>query len=237
MNQPNATGSGAERREHFRAPWPINKTLQCELYLQPGDPEILYLHVVDLSRGGVGVNCHRDLPPETEFRLKLPLEGFGTQAEVLDFRCRVAWRKYLLGGTWNHGLEFTTLEEEHRLTVEEILDRFSKDGRLKRYRFNRMLPVALREKPEGPWMGERYASNLTLEAVELRLERPLDEGLFLQVRLALEFGMPSLHLPARVTRCQELPGSRHQVKLQFQDLTPEQDKALRSYLERCMNSR
>ncbi|MGI5844526.1 MAG: PilZ domain-containing protein [Candidatus Xenobium sp.] len=235
MNQPSA--SGAERREHFRAPWPINKTLQCELYLQPGDPEIFYLHVVDLSLGGMGINSHRDLPRETEFRLKLPLEGFGIQAEVLDFRCRVAWRKYLLGGTWNHGLQFTTMEQEHRLTIEKILERFSGDGRLKSYRFNRVLPVALREKTEGPWMGERYASNLTLEAVELRLEHPLDEGLVLQVRLALEFGMPSLHLPARVTHCQELPGSRYQVKMQFQDLTPEQDKTLRTYLERCMKAR
>lgn len=237
MEQPNVSATGAERREHFRAPWPINKTLQCELYLQPGDPEVFYLHVVDLSCGGLGINCHRDLPPETEFRLKLPLEGFGTRAEVLDFRCRVAWRKYLLGGTWNHGLEFTTLEDEHRLTVEEILDTFSKEGRLKRYRFNRMLPVALREKSEGPWMAERYASNLTLETVELRLDRPLEEGLAFQVRLALEFGMPSLHLPARVAQSQELPGARHQVELRFDELSPEQDKALRTYLERCMNSR
>ncbi len=229
--------TGAERRTHERAPWLINKTLQGELFLQPAQPEVVYLHVVDLSTGGMGVTMHRELPQDTEFSMRLPLDGFGTAHEHLQFRCRVAWQKALLGGTWSQGLQFTDLDEVAEQTLGEILATFSLEGQLRRYRFNRMLPVAIRQKEGQTWLVERYASNLTLDKVELRLDKPLEPDTEVEVRLALEFGMPSLLLSARVTGCQQTTGTRHQVELAFEGATIDEQMALRAYLERCMKSR
>ncbi len=193
--------------------------------------------MVDLSVGGLGVTMHRELPQSTEFRMKLPLDGFGTREEVLDFRCRVAWQKPLLGGTWSQGLRFTALDEVAEATVQDILDASSREGQIRRYRFNRMLPVAIRDRSSQTWLAERYASNLTLDTVEMRLDRPLEPDTLVEVRLALEFGMPSLLLTARVKGCQEAPGAKHQVELEFDQATVDEQKALKAYLERCMKSR
>jgi len=229
--------TGAERRTHERAPWPINKTLQGELYLASAEPEVVYLHVVDLSTGGIGLTMHRELPQDTEFSMKLPLDGFGTVHEHLEFRCRVAWQKPLLGGTWSQGLRFTGLDELAEQALGEVLTTFSLEGRLRRYRFNRMLPVAIRERSGQTWMAERYAVNLTLDKVEIRLDHPLEPETRLEVRLALEFGMPSLMLAARVKACEQTSGTKHQVELEFEEPTLDDQTALRTYLERCLKAR
>lgn len=228
---------GAERRLDFRALWPIHKTLQGELYLDSAEPERVYLHVVDISRGGLGVNSHRELPKDHEFRMKLPLEGFGTREQVLDFHCRVAWKKWLLGGTWGHGLQFTNLGGELISILEDIVSSVSDEGRRRRFRLNRMLPVAVREASDRPWLGERYASGLTLETVTVRLDNPLPPGQEVEVRLALEFGLPSLLVPATVRSSMQVAGGKHQMEMEFDILAPEQGRLLRTYIDRCMKER
>lgn len=228
---------GAERRQHEREPWPINKTVQGEVHVGESGPRSVFLHLVDISRGGLGVNCPHELPPEDEFRMIVPLDGFGTPQDVLDVRCRVAWRKYLMGGTWNHGLIFTEATDDLRATVNCIIDAFSQEGKRRRFRLNRVLPVAVREAEGIPWLAERYASGLTPDTVAIRLERPLSQGQTVQVRLSLEFGLPTLLVKATVQSAEELAPGRVQLELAFQDLKAEESKALRSYIDRCLASR
>lgn len=225
---------GAERRQHEREPWPINRTVQGEVHVPDADPRSVFLHLVDISRGGLGVNCPHELPPEDEFRMVVPLDGFGTSQEVLDVRCRVAWRKYLMGGTWNHGLIFTDPTEELRSTISGIIDAFSQEGKRRRFRLNRVLPVAVREPEAKQWIAERYASSLTPDSVAIRLEQALPEGHEVQVRLSLEFGLPTLFLKATVQSAEQLAPGRVQVELAFQQLSIDDEKTIRKYIDRCM---
>lgn len=228
---------GIERRQQERELFPLNKTVQGEVHLPDREPSAVFLHLVDISPGGLGVNSPDELPPDEEFRMVVPLDGFGTNHAQLDFRCRVAWRKYLMGGTWSHGLIFTELDDDLRRAVSQIIEAFSKEGKRRRFKLNRVLPVAIRVPEAKTWLAERYASGLSLDAVAIRLEQPPFPGTEFEVRLSLEFGLPTLIVRANVGSVEELAPGRNQVELLFQEFSEPDAKTLRTYIDRCMASR
>lgn len=229
---------GSERRVEARKSPRLNRILAAELQIVPGaDPEPLNLFLVDLSLSGMRINTDRELPDDSPFYLRIPLEGLGqTLPGDLALACRVAWKKGLVGGTWVHGLEFLQDDLQARPTIEDLLRSCTSETGRRRFRLNRLLPISLQLDPEGPWK-ELYASDLSTGGMCAQLGQKLERHHPVSVRVHLEFDLPTVELQARVAWTGEQPHGRVETGLEFLDVDEYVSLTIDRYIDRCLSLR
>lgn len=230
-----------ERRQAPRKHSPVNKILQADLTQEGQETASVYVFLVDVSAGGMRLNVDRELPDEAVFQLGFPVVGFGEEVERLSsgritVSCEVVWKRELVGGTWVHGLKFLDLDDTCAQTVRAMMEGFSPSGRRKRFRLNRLLPVAVKAEGCDKWC-ERYASDLSPEGLGIQLDEPLPEETDILVKLYPEFDLPVVQARARVAWTHETEQGRFKMGLRFQDIEEMEAQVLQRYIDRCLEIR
>ncbi len=229
--------SSRERRASPRKGIQLNRLLSVTLVR--GDKEqLVYLHLVDLSTGGMRVNSDIKFPEEGVFNLRLGLDVFGSDLAdeygMVVFPVSVVWQKELLGGMWVCGLKFVDLPAKAREVVDKILARCSPEGRRLRFRLNRVLGVGIARKGEDVHWVYPLALDLSVEGMKIRLDEELEVGTVLPLKIFFEFDLPTIATEAEVMWVERLASGRFQVGLKFVGLDEEQALVVKRYIDRCL---
>lgn len=226
----------AERREAQRKGVRLNKLIMAQL-LYAGEQTGLYLHLVDISAGGLRVNGDVEFPLDEPFTLRLQTESFGGEVSSefpeLEVVARVVWSKRLLGGMFVSGLQFVDMSEAATGCVTKILDICSPEGKRLRFRLNRVLGVGIGLEEQTRWLYP-LALDLSVEGMRVRLDEPLEVGDSFPLQIFLEFDLPTVHMKAEVVWRDEVGSGRFQVGLRFHDLNEDSAKAIQDYIDRCL---
>lgn len=230
------SGSGPERRVAQRKGVRLNKLIMA--HLQTGEESTgLYLHLVDISAGGIRVNGDVEFPLNEPFSLKLQTESFGGEVSSefpeLEVRARVVWSKRLLGGMFVSGLQFVEMTDVATACVKKILDICSPEGKRLRFRLNRVLGVGIGLEGETRWLYP-LALDLSVEGMRVRLDESLEIGSRFPLQIFLEFDLPTVHMTAEVVWRDEVGQGRFQVGLRFHDLNEDSARAIQDYIDRCL---
>ena len=173
-----AENSKSERRVAQRKGVRLNKLIMAQL-LHSGESTGLYLHLVDISSGGIRVNGDVEFPQSEQFTLKLQTESFGGEVSSefpeLEVKARVVWSKRLLGGMFVSGLQFLDMTPEAQACVTRILEICSPEGKRLRFRLNRVLGVGIGLEEQTRWLYP-LALDLSVEGMRVRLDESLEIG-------------------------------------------------------------
>lgn len=231
-----AENSKSERRVAQRKGVRLNKLIMAQL-LHAGESTGLYLHLVDISSGGIRVNGDVEFPQSEQFTLKLQTESFGGEVSSefpeLEVKARVVWSKRLLGGMFVSGLQFLDMTPEAKACVTRILEICSPEGKRLRFRLNRVLGVGIGLEEQTRWLYP-LALDLSVEGMRVRLDESLEIGSTFPLQIFLEFDLPTVHMNAEVVWRDEVGTGRYQVGLRFHDLNEDSAKAIQDYIDRCL---
>jgi len=234
--QKKAAESKSERRVAQRKGVRLNKLIMAQL-LHSGESTGLYLHLVDISSGGIRVNGDVEFPQSEQFTLKLQTESFGGEVSSefpeLEVNARVVWSKRLLGGMFVSGLQFLDMSPEAVACVTKILEICSPEGKRLRFRLNRVLGVGIGLEEQTRWLYP-LALDLSVEGMRVRLDESLEIGSTFPLQIFLEFDLPTVHMNAEVVWRDEVGTGRYQVGLRFHDLNEDSAKAIQDYIDRCL---
>ncbi|MEW6281020.1 MAG: PilZ domain-containing protein [Candidatus Eremiobacterota bacterium] len=228
---------GPERRGGVRKGSKLNKLLGAQVDLMDGEGEKLaYLYLVDLSEGGIRVNVDQHFPEETVFRMKLPLDSFGPELakkQVVELPVQVVWQKRLIGGMTVAGLKFVDIPPDTHQVVKDIMERFTAEGRRKRFRLNRVLGVGIGLDENTRWLYP-LALDLSVEGMRLRTEEDLTVGDELSLRIFLQFDLPVVNVTAKVVWKEQVNPGRFQLGLEFQQVDDATARPIQEYIDRCL---
>jgi c-di-GMP-binding flagellar brake protein YcgR len=228
--------SNSERRTNVRKGVRLNKLIMAQL-MAGEEPTGLYLHLVDISAGGMRVNGDVEFPQSEPFTLKLQTESFGPEVSAefpdLEVKVRVVWSKRLLGGMFVSGLQFVDLPERSDACVKKILEICSPEGKRLRFRLNRVLGVGIGLDEQTRWLYP-LALDLSVEGMRVRLDEPLEIGTQFPLQIFLEFDLPTVQMNAEVVWRDEVGPGRYQVGLRFHNLNEDSARAIQDYIDRCL---
>ena len=237
---PKFTGDGpnpSDRREAMRKGVRLNKLISAQLLGEDHANHHLYLHLVDISEGGMRVNGDMELVDDKPFSMLMQTEPFGPEIAAefpeMAVTCRVVWQKRLLGGMFVSGLQFMDKTPEIEHALKRILEICSPEGRRLRFRLNRVLGVGIGLDDQTRWLYP-LALDLSVEGMRVRLDEPLKVGETFPLQIFLEFDLPTVQMSAEVMWKEEIGPSRFQVGLRFHDLSEDNAKAIQSYIDRCL---
>lgn len=231
-----SSGSRSERRTNQRKGVRLNKLVMAQL-VHAGESSGLYLHLVDISSGGLRVNGDVEFPLSEQFTLKLQTDSFGGEVSSefpdLEVQARVVWSKRLLGGMFVSGLQFLSLTDTAKACVAKILEICSPEGKRLRFRLNRVLGVGIGLDEKTRWLYP-LALDLSVEGMRVRLDESLEVGSNFPLQIFLEFDLPTVQMNAEVVWRDEVGSGRYQVGLRFHDLNEDCAKAIQDYIDRCL---
>ncbi|MBS2034340.1 PilZ domain-containing protein [bacterium] len=231
-----AAAAKSERRIAQRKGVRLNKLIMAQL-VYAGESTGLYLHLVDISSGGIRVNGDVEFPQSEQFTLKLQTESFGGEVSSeypeMEVNARVVWSKRLLGGMFVSGLQFLDMSDAAKACVAKILEICSPEGKRLRFRLNRVLGVGIGLEEQTRWLYP-LALDLSVEGMRVRLDESLEIGSTFPLQIFLEFDLPTVHMNAEVVWRDEVGTGRYQVGLRFHDLNEDSAKAIQDYIDRCL---
>lgn len=225
-----------ERRQANRKGVKLNRLIASKI-LDGESQRECYLHLVDISDGGLRVNSDDPFPEGRSFEIEIGLAAFGnelaTKKPRQSFPVRLIWSKSLVGGMVVSGLAFENLDEEGNEIVQAIMQGASPQGRRMHFRLNRVLGVEL-----GGDEGERWLYPLTLdlsvEGMRICLNESLEVGAKFPLKIFLEFELPTVQAQAEVMWQEVMPSGRVQVGLKFHDMNDRDATAIKTYIDQCL---
>ncbi len=231
-----AEGEG-ERRQAGRKGVKLNRLISSRV-LDGDSQRECYLHLVDISEGGLRVNSDDPFPAEREFSLEIGLAAFGSELATrkarVAFPVRMVWSKSLVGGMVVSGLAFGELDAERQGIVANIMRDASPQGRRQHFRLNRVLGVELGGSGEdGRWLYP-LTLDLSVEGMRICLSETLEVGSKFPLRIFLEFELPTVETSAEVMWQEVLPSGRIQVGLRFDQMSERDAMAVKTYIDHCL---
>lgn len=225
-----------ERRQTGRKGVKLNRLISTKI-LDGNSQRECYLHLVDISEGGLRVNSDDPFPDDRTFSLEIGLAAFGNELARRKpretFPVRVVWSKSLVGGMVVSGLAFQDLDAQAQGVVEAIMKGASPQGRRLHFRLNRVLGVEL--SGDG---GERWLYPLTLdlsvEGMRICLSETLTVGAKFPIKIFLEFELPTVAALAEVMWQEVMPSGRVQVGLKFDEMNERDAMAIKTYIDQCL---
>ena len=228
---------GSDRRQTGRKGVMLNRLIATRVIDGDSQREC-YLHLVDISEGGLRVNSDDPFPSDRNFALEVGLAAFGTELATrkprLTLPVRLVWSRSLVGGMVVSGLAFCDLDPEGQSIVAAIMQGASPEGRRTHFRLNRVLGVEL----GGGEDGERWLYPLTLdlsvEGMRICLSDPLEIGAKFPIKIFLEFDLPTVATTAEVMWQDVMPSGRIQVGLRFEGTSERDSLAIKTYIDQCV---
>jgi hypothetical protein len=228
--------SGNERRQAGRKGVKLNRLIAARV-MDGNTHRECYLHLVDISEGGLRVNSDDPFPADRPFSLEIGLAAFGTELATrkprITFPVRLVWTRSLVGGMVVSGLAFGEIDQESHEIVAAIMRGASPQGRRQHFRLNRVLGVEL-----GGGGGDRWLYPLTLdlsvEGMRICLAETLEVGSRFPIRIFLEFELPTVEANAEVMWQEVMPSGRVQVGLKFEGMSERDAMAIKTYIDQCL---
>lgn len=225
-----------ERRQSGRKGVKLNRLISSKI--TDGDSRReCYLHLVDISEGGLRINSDDPFPEDRTFELEIGLIPFGTelatQKKSQVFPVRVVWSKSLVGGMVVSGLAFEGLDEEGQSIVASIMQGASPQGRRMHFRLNRVLGVELGQEGSEKWLYP-LTLDLSVDGMRICLNESLEVGAKFPLKVFLEFELPTVQATAEVVWQEVMPSGRVQTGLKFEDLSERDAMAIKTYIDQCL---
>lgn len=229
--------SDSDRRQSGRKGVKLSRLISSKIIDGESQREC-YLHLVDISEGGLRINSDDPFPEDREFTLEIGLAPFGTELATRSprqaFPVRTVWTKSLVGGMVVSGLAFQNLDEAGRSVVEAIMKGASPQGRRMHFRLNRVLGVELgRDDEEQQWLYP-LTLDLSVEGMRICLSEPLEIGARFPIKVFLEFELPTVQAQAEVMWQETMPSGRLQVGLKFEEMSERDAMAIKTYIDHCL---
>jgi c-di-GMP-binding flagellar brake protein YcgR len=228
-----------DRRQSGRKGVKLSRLISSKII--DGDSEReCYLHLVDISDGGLRINSDDPFPEDRDFVLEIGLAPFGnelaTKSPMQAFPVKVVWTKSLVGGMVVSGLAFQNLDQHGQEIVEAIMQGASPQGRRMHFRLNRVLGVELgKEEDEDQQWLYPLTLDLSVEGMRICLSNPLEVGATFPIKVFLEFELPTVKANAEVMWQETMPSGRVQVGLKFDDMSERDAMAIKTYIDQCLN--
>lgn len=227
-----------DRRQSGRKGVKLSRLISSKII--DGDSEReCYLHLVDISDGGLKINSDDPFPEDREFALEIGLAPFGnelaTRSPKQTFPVKVVWTKSLVGGMVVSGLAFQNLDDAAKEVVSKIMEGASPQGRRLHFRLNRVLGVELgKEGDDQQWLYP-LTLDLSVEGMRICLSDPLEVGAKFPIKVFLEFELPTVQANAEVMWQETMPSGRVQVGLKFEDMSERDAMAIKTYIDQCLS--
>lgn len=226
----------SERRQTGRKGVKLNRLIASRV-LDGESHRECYLHLVDISEGGLRVNSDDPFPEDREFALEIGLAAFGTELATKRPRIvlpvRMVWSKSLVGGMVVSGLAFGQLDQEIEDIVSAIMKGASPQGRRQHFRLNRVLGVELGGAGNERWLYP-LTLDLSVEGMRICLSETLELGTKFPIRIFLEFELPTVEAHAEVMWQEVMPSGRVQIGLKFDDMSERDALAIKTYIDQCL---
>lgn len=225
-----------ERRQTGRKGVKLNRLISSRVL--DGDlHRECYLHLVDISEGGLRVNSDDPFPEDRPFALEISLAAFGTELATrkprITLPVRLVWTRSLVGGMVVSGLAFQGLDTEGQATVADIMRGASPQGRRQHFRLNRVLGVELEGESGTQWMYP-LTLDLSVEGMRICQAETLVVGSKFPIKIFLEFGLPTIETAAEVMWQEVMPSKRVQIGLRFDGLSEHNALAIKTYIDQCL---
>ena len=228
--------SEAERRQTGRKGVKLNRLIASKV-VDGNSHRECYLHLVDISEGGLRVNSDDPFPNDRAFALEVGLAAFGTELATrkprITFPVRMVWSKSLIGGMVVSGLAFTNLDKESQDIVAAIMAGASPQGRRAHFRLNRVLGVELGATGSERWLYP-LTLDLSVEGMRICLSETLEVGAKFPIRIFLEFELPTVECSSEVMWQEVMPSGRIQVGLKFDEMSERDALAIKTYIDHCL---
>jgi len=227
-----------DRRQSGRKGVKLSRLISSKII--DGDSEReCYLHLVDISDGGLKINSDDPFPEDREFALEIGLAPFGnelaTRSPKQTFPVKVVWTKSLVGGMVVSGLAFQNLDDTAKEVISKIMEGASPQGRRLHFRLNRVLGVELgKEGDDQQWLYP-LTLDLSVEGMRICLSDPLEVGAKFPIKVFLEFELPTVQANAEVMWQETMPSGRVQVGLKFEDMSERDAMAIKTYIDQCLS--
>lgn len=236
LAEPEAELTESERRQTGRKGVKLNRLIASKIIDGEAQREC-YLHLVDISEGGLRVNSDDPFPEDREFSLEIGLLAFGaelaTRRSRVSFPVKLVWSKSLVGGMVVSGLAFGELPPATREIVASIMQGASPQGRRQHFRLNRVLGVELGATGEERWLYP-LTLDLSVEGMRICLSETLEVGQTFPIRIFLEFDLPTVEAQAEVMWQEVMPSGRVQIGLKFSEMSERDAMAVKTYIDQCL---
>jgi hypothetical protein len=231
-----AIDSESERRQAGRKGVKLNRLISSKV-IDGNSHRECYLHLVDISEGGIRVNSDDPFPDDRDFALEIGLAAFGTEIATrkprINFPVRMVWTKSLVGGMVVSGLAFKDLDQESQEIVAAIMQGASPQGRRQHFRLNRVLGVELGGAEDSRWLYP-LTLDLSVEGMRICLSETLEVGAKFPIRIFLEFELPTVEATSEVMWQEVMPSGRVQVGLKFDGMSERDALAIKTYIDQCL---
>jgi hypothetical protein len=225
-----------ERRQTGRKGVKLNRLIASKV-LDGNSQRECYLHLVDISEGGLRVNSDDPFPDDRDFSLEIGLAAFGTELATrrprITFPVRLVWSRSLVGGMVVSGLAFKELDQESHAIVAAIMAGASPQGRRAHFRLNRVLGVELGSAGDERWLYP-LTLDLSVEGMRICLSETLEIGAKFPLRIFLEFELPTVQTQAEVMWQEVMPSGRVQIGLRFEGMSERDAMAIKTYIDQCL---
>jgi len=214
-----------ERREFIRKKINIKKTFQVDLTIPGEDTKKCFLHIVDVSEGGIRLHADFPFPEEDkEYKVKIYLD------QIVEFTGKTIWQKQLLGGIYIVGIQFLDLSEHDRESVNEFIEKYSLEGKRRTFRLNRVLAVEM-ELDNKKDVFYALTVDLTEYGMRITHETKLPENTEIKFRIVLYYDKKPIEVKAKVIWQKETSWGDNMIGLEFTEITPEARNTIKEYID------
>lgn len=216
-----------ERRKLTRRKIKVKKIFAAEVTLD-GSQQNCFVHIHDLSEGGMRIHTDFGFPEGLNIPLKLYLD------EPLTVEVERVWAKELIGGMHVLGLRFKTISDDERRKIRTFLDKYSPENKRRAFRLERILVV---EMVLGSTKQKFGVFTLDLSATGMRInhEFPLPEDMDIPFRILLEYDKDPIDVNARVQWQKENAFGQFLIGMEFTDVDDECKYRIDSFIDSAIS--
>lgn len=199
-----------ERRQLARRKIKVKKIFAAEVTVD-GASQHCFVHIHDLSEGGMRIHTDFNFPQEITVPLKLHLD------EQLEVHVKRIWAKELIGGMHVLGLRFEGISDEDTSRLKSFLERYSPENKRRAFRLERILVVEMVLGSTKQKFGV-FTLDLSTTGMRINHEFPLPEDLDIPFRILLEYDKPPIDVTARVSWQKENAFGQYLIGMEFTNL-------------------
>lgn len=216
-----------ERRTLTRRKIKVKKIFAAEVTLE-GAPQHCFVHIHDLSEGGMRIHTDFSFPDDTELPLRLHLD------EPLEVSVEKIWDKELIGGMRVLGLRFRKISESAQAKLMTFLRRYSPENKRKAFRLERILVVEMVLGSTKQKFGV-FTLDLSTTGMRINHEFPLPEDMEIPFRILLEYDQPPIEVQARVSWQKENAFGQFLVGMEFTEISEQARQRIETFIDSAIS--
>ncbi len=215
-----------ERRTLIRRKAPVKRIFAADILDEP-EASDCFVHIHDLSEGGMRIHTDFNLPLDRTVSLRLHLD------EPIDLKVEKVWERPLVGGINVYGLKFQEPKQDAHKKLIAFLTNSLTENRRKAFRLERILVVEMLVNDKATRFGV-FTLDLSTTGMRINHEDPLPENQTIDFRILLEPGTDPVAVRSKVSWQKENPFGHYLIGLQFTDLESEAQIRIEEYIEKAV---